>query len=93
MSSNNPRAAAQETLESSARSLWTAADEAKLAELQQRRDRIMAENRKPIDALVVRMYRAAASVTTDAQEREMGDFMIQNADEIAAAIAPFVLAK
>lgn len=68
----------------SVRSVWTAKDEASLQELNERKARIMEENREPLRIL------AAALPTTHTNDIEdVVDWMISNAEAMRDALEPF----
>lgn len=62
------------------RSRWTAKDEANLQELTERKARIDAQNREPLEQLVS---------SQDTEYQWMTDWLIENATQLRALLVPF----
>lgn len=79
---------------SEVRSIWTAEDEARLRDLQRRRDEIFSQYRSAVGDAAMLVWTAVpasiltASMTMEVKER-MSDALIANADLITAALRPF----
>ena len=76
------------------KSRWTSADEARLIELTQRRERIMKENRFPLEDLL-NLYAASLGLSSPGRESsfstsEAVDFMVANAERLTELLKPFV---
>lgn len=75
------------------RSVWTSRDEAALLELTERKQRVMAEMRAPVDRLVASMNEA--SVLKGGSGCGLGDHdtwvdvLIEHAEALRDALAPF----
>jgi hypothetical protein len=67
-----------------ARNIWTAKDEAKLVELIDRKARVLEASREPLVAIISRLKLDHGS------ENEVCDWLIESADELRAALLPFV---
>lgn len=80
--------------DASVRRRWTQRDEAALAELQERRRTIMAENREPV-ALIVQSLGSVTLETTNGQlmaqvdSSILTDWLIANAEALRRALEPF----
>ena len=65
----------------SVRSRWTLADEARLLELQERKARVEAQNRGPVETLVLAIPNTDVTPLTN--------WLIVHAGPMRAALAPF----
>lgn len=80
------------------RLVWTPADEAKLVELTERRNRAMTQNRAPLRELVdgtscplTQLFEEAHFVegAFETTKEEFVDWMINNADSLRDGLLPF----
>lgn len=71
---------------------WTQVDEAKFAEMQARRERVQSQRRalarNALEPFFVCVY-AETDISGDAWKETVTDLMIQNADTIRDALAPY----
>lgn len=72
----------------SVRSVWTPADEAKLLDLQERKNRIMGEARERVSEVVAIVMEHASEVNF-MSEAQLVNWAIGNADALTEVLAPF----
>lgn len=75
--------------DTTAKSRWTSKDEATLVELTERKQRIMAENLKPLEDVAIMVLMEAARQMTNQDTEAVVSAMAAHADALRDALAPF----
>lgn len=71
------------------RSVWTAKDEAALAELQERRSRVMAEHKQAVRAVLQNDDPWASVPCEHPADESLVNWLIENAEPLRDALEPF----